>query len=144
MSDAIASHGTIVAHQPTPGGSFTDIAELADIVPPPLTRPSAEVTPHNDGIDSYVVGVKRRGEMTLVLNFLQDNATHDHITGLMKSWILGSKDGFQVTFLDGIVWVLSGQVINVAPVTPVREGAQTANVTIRPTGAMSIGAVAIS
>jgi len=144
MSEAISAHGTLVSHQPAPGGAFTTIAELIDIVPPPLTRPSSEVTPHNDTIDAYVVGVRRRGEMTLTLNFLGTNATHDESTGLIKSWIDGSKDGFTLTFKDGTIWIFSGFITNVAPTTPVREGAQAANVTIRPSGAHKIEATTIT
>jgi hypothetical protein len=144
MSNAISAHGTLVSHQPTPAGAFTTIAELFEITPPPLTRPSTEVTPHNDTIDGYVVGVKKRGEMTLVLNFLQTNATHDHLTGLVKSWIDGSLDGFTLTFQDTTTWIYSGFITNVAAITPGREGAQTANITIRPSGAMKIGATTIS
>lgn len=147
MSDAIAAHGTLVAYEADPAGSpatFDTIAELADIVPPALQRPSTEVTPHNDGIDAYVVGRKGRGEMTLELNFLHTNATHDESTGLIKHWIDGTKFGIQTTFKDAGVWIMSGFVTNMAPATPAREGAQTAAVTLRPTGAMKIESTTIS
>jgi hypothetical protein len=137
-SAGIAAHGTLVARQDTPGGSFDTIAELTDIVAPPLTRPSSEITPHQDNIDSYVVGVRRRGEMTLVLNFLGTDPTHDEAAGLIQAWGDGSLDGYQITFKDGCVWIFSGYVTNVAPATPVREGGQAANVTIRPSGGHKI------
>lgn len=138
MSDAIAAHGTLVARQATPGGAFTTIGELTDIVPPPLQTPSSEVTPHNDKIDSYVVGVRRRGEMTLQINFLHTDVTHDEDAGLIQAWADKSLDGYQVTFKDSSVWIFSGYVTNIAPTTPAREGGQAANVTIRPSGAMKV------
>lgn len=145
MSEAIASHGTLLAFEATPGEAFTTIAELADIAPPPLQSPSTEVTPHNEDIDSYVIGVRRRGEMTVQLNFLHTETTHDEAaTGLMGHWIAKTKTGYRLTFKDTGIWIFSGFVTNFVPVTPVREGAQTANVTFRPTGAMSIEAEDIS
>lgn len=147
MSDAIASHGTLVAWEGSPasGGSFTTIAELGDITPPPLTTPSTEVTPQNDGIDSYVLGVRRRGEMTFPLNFLPSGeATHDDLTGLTKGWIDKVKTGFRVTFPDGLDWIFSGFITNVASAAPAREGALSADVSIRPSGPHKIGDQIIS
>jgi len=145
MSDAITAHGALVARAPTATPTqFTTIAELADITPPPLTTPSTEVTPHNDNIDAYVVGVRKRGELALVLNFLGTEGTHDEQTGLILAWADQTKDGYKLTFKDGTIWLMSGFVTNFAPVTPAREGAQTANVTIRPTDSMLIEALAIT
>lgn len=133
-SAGISSHGTLVATDKAVPGNFVTIAELIEIGPPPLTRPSSEITPHQDNIDSYVVGVRRRGELTLGINFLGTNATHDESAGLIKAWGDGTLDGYRLTFKDGTIWIFSGYVTNVAPTTPVREGSQAASVTIRPSG----------
>ena len=140
MSEGIAAHGTLVARELSGAtmGDFTTIAELIDIVPPPLTRPSSEITPHNDLVDSYVVGVRRRGEMTLQLNYLKSAITHFIPSGIVQAWVDGSLDGYRMTFKDGCVWIFSGFVTNVAKATPVREGGQAANVTIRPSGPQKI------
>jgi hypothetical protein len=136
-SDGIASHGTLIARQ-VGGGAFTTIGELFDVTPPPLTRPSTEITPHNDNIDSYVIGVRRRGELALVINFLHTDTSHDETNGLLKAWADASKDGYRITYLDGTTWIFSGYCINVGALTPGREGGQQANVTIRPSGAHKI------
>jgi hypothetical protein len=141
MSEGLSSHGTLIQKY---NGSWTTIAELGgDIVPPALSRPVTEITPHNDDIDSYVMGVARRGEVTLTLNFLPSDATHDHLTGLIKAWIDNSFDGYKVVFPDSSEWIFSGFIGNFAPTAPVREGALTADVMIRPSGPHIIDGVVI-
>lgn len=142
--EGLSSHGTIVARQPGGSGAFTDVGGLFDVTPPPLTKPSTETTPHNLKIDTYVMGVKRRGEMTINVNFDQTDVTHDEAAGLVKSFIDGSLDGWRITYLDGHVWLFSGYLANIPVVTPGREGAQQAAVTIRPSGTMQINAVDIA
>jgi hypothetical protein len=51
-------------------------------------------------------------------------------------------DGYRIAFPSGVVWVLSGQVSKVAPKYPV-DGLQSADVTIRPTGRMTINGIII-
>lgn len=143
QTNAISAQGTIVARSIDPnwpdndpvGGavSFVDIAELKDITPPALTRNTIETTSHNQDADRYIVGIKRHGEMSLSLNFLPGNATHDHLTGLQKSWDDGDRDIFRITYPDGSAWIFSGFVSNFAPSAPIDE-ALVADVTIRPTG----------
>lgn len=139
MTNARAAHGTLVAHNI--GGSYVDVAELGgDISPPDLNRPSTEVTPHNDKIDGYVMGVLRRGELTFPLNFLDDEITHDESTGLLKALSDKSLNGYRITFTDAssTVWLFSGYVQSVARTSPAREGPQSADVTIRPHGPMLV------
>jgi Lambda phage tail tube protein, TTP len=139
MSDAISAHGTIIARQPFASpGVFTDIGELGDMTPPALSRNSFDVTTHNDDIDAYVQGVLRRSEVTFPVNFLFDNPTHDHLTGLYYSLITHAKDGWQIEFPDTFEMIFSGGVSNIAHKAPV-DGAQTADINIRPTGLMWIG-----
>ena len=137
MSDAISAHGTLVARQVAGTGAFTDVAELRDITPPALTRNQIETTNQNDDDDSYVVGIRRRGDLTFNLGFLPSGAAHGISSGLMKSWEDGQLDGWRVTFPDGGVWIFSGYITNIAPTAPVDDGL-TADVSIRPTNAMSI------
>ncbi len=149
MTDAIAGHGTLIARELDAAGApgvFTTIGELGgDITSPNLQRPSTDVTPHNDTIDGYVMGVLQRGEATFPVNFLPASVTkgHDHITGLQKAIIDKQKDGYQLTYPDGTVWIFSGYVSNVAPTAPAREGALSADITLRPTGRQKIDDVFI-
>ena len=127
-SKGISAHGTIIKRNGTP------IAELMDITPPPLSRKPIETTTQNSDDDSYVVGVRRKGELQFAVNFLPSGeGTHDASTGLLKAWADGSKDRYDIDFPDGAIWMFSGFVTNIAPKQPV-DGAQTADVSIRPSG----------
>lgn len=147
MSLAVAGHGATIAMEQDPSGSpgvFTVIADLnGDITQPELSRPEEEVTPHDDTIDTWVLGVISRGPLTFGLNWVYDNATHDHSTGLIKAMIDNETRGFRVRGPSGTTdddeWIMSGQVQNVGPITnPVKSGPRTASVTIRMSGPMKI------
>ena len=132
MSNAISAQGTIV-HR-----NGVLIAELRDITPPSLTRNPIERTNHNDVFDSWIVGIKRLGEMTLELGFLPSGeATHNNVAGLIKAWADGSNDLYRVGYPDGANMYFSGFVTNISPSQPVDDG-QTASVTLRPSGGMII------
>lgn len=126
-SNAISAHGTIVKR------NGTAIAELRDITPPPLSRKPIETTMHNSDDDSYVVGIRRKGEMQFALGFLNDDPTHDANTGLLHAYQIGSKDLYEVEFPDGGSWFFSGFVSNIGPKQPV-DGGQEASISIRPSG----------
>jgi len=127
-SNAISAQGTLISR------NGTDIAELRDITPPALTRNPIETTMHNSEDDSYVVGIRRKGELSFTLGFLPSGeATHNAVAGLMEAWAEGSKDRYEITFPDGAKWIFSGFVSNIAPSAPVDDGL-VADVSIRPSG----------
>jgi hypothetical protein len=127
-SNGISAHGTIIKRNGTP------IAELRDITPPPLSRNPIETTTHNSDDDSYVVGIRRKGELQFNVNFLPSGeATHDASTGLLDAWATGSKDQYDIEFPDGANWMFSGFVTNIAPKNPV-DGGFEASISIRPSG----------
>jgi hypothetical protein len=127
-SKGISAHGTIIKR------NGTAIAELRDITPPALTRKPIETTTHNSQDDSYVVGIRRKGELQFVMNFLPSaEVTHGTVSGLLEAWGTGSKDLYEIDFPDGAIWSFSGFVSNVAAKAPV-DGELSANVSIRPSG----------
>lgn len=137
MSNAISAQGTLIARAPaaTPS-TYTNIAELNNITPPALTRNPIETTNHNDLDDSYIVGIRRHGEMSFNISFLPGDPTHDHITGLQKAWADGTRDNYKITFPDGTSWLFAGFVTSIAPSAPV-DDRLTADITIRPHGGHS-------
>lgn len=141
--NSLSGHGTIFAYQTvlTPT-VFTDVAELGDITPPSLMRNEFDSTTQNENIDSYVLGVLRRGAMTMPINYIPSDATQDHITGLASLIINNTVTGFRVTFPEGTVWIMSGRVQNFVPHAP-KDGLMSADVTIRFIGRMKIGTVTI-
>jgi len=143
MSFGISAQGTVVARSKDPnwpdaspqGGSvsFADIAELTDVTAPALTRKAIETTSHNQSDDRYIVGIRRHGDLTLRINFIPTESSHDQTNGLQKAWFDGSRDIYRITYPDGSKWLFSGFVTNIAPKAPV-DAALTADVSIRPTG----------
>ena len=127
-SNGISAHGTIIKR------NGEAIAELKDITPPALTRKPIDTTTHNSDDDSYVVGIRRKGELQFMVNWLASGEpTHDASTGLLDAWATGSKDLYEIDFPDGAVWLFSGFVTNIAPKQPV-DGVQEASISIRPSG----------
>ena len=127
-SNGISSHGTIIKR------NGTEIAELRDITPPPLTRKPIETTTQNSDDDSYVIGIRRKGELQFQVNWLPSGeATHGATNGLLDAWATGSKDLYEIDYPDGAYWLFSGFVVNIAPKQPV-DGAQDATISIRPSG----------
>lgn len=138
MSQAVAGHGALIAIELTPitPGSFTTVAELnGDIKWPELNRPETEVTTHQDDIDQWILGRLGRGPLTFSVNFIFDDETHDHLTGLQKKIIDNEIFGVRMRGPGGTTdtdeWIASGQVQSITQTSPVREGARTADVTIR-------------
>lgn len=143
MTTPISGHATLIARQPaaTPG-VFTTIAELGDFTLPELSRNEFDASVHNRNIDSYVLGMLRRGAMTFPMNFIPAEPTQDHLTGLYSAIIANSIDGYKVTFPDNTLWIMSGQVQAIKSTAPV-DGKLSAEVTLRFSGFMSIGGVLI-
>src|SRR6185436_658192 len=106
-----SGHGTLLAVQLTPGGAFTDLAELGDITPPELSRNDFDGTTQNEDIDSYTTGVLRRSLFSTVLSWVPDHNTHDHLTGVQKLLKDNTMTGWRVTFpqvTPSIAWIMSG------------------------------------
>lgn len=142
--NALSGHGTKIDVQLTPGGIFTEIAELRDITPPGLSRNEFDATTQNEDIDSYVHGVMRRELVTIAMNFIPTNNTQDHLTGMQKLLINNTMTGWRFRFPDSGVttWVASGQVSGFKPQAPV-DGLLSAEATVRFSGKMLIGGVSV-
>lgn len=137
MSNAISAQGTLLARAPAATPTvFTTIAELRDMSGPTMSRNEIETTPHNDTEEAFVMGIRRKGDMTFTIGYLPGDPTHDELTGLMKALIDNSRDIYRLTFPEGSQWLFSGYVKGINPSMPVDDGL-TAEVTIRPTGTMS-------
>lgn len=143
-TNVLSSHGTLLARAPIATPTvFTTIAELGDITPPEFMRNEFDATAQQENIDSYVLGVLRRGAFTVPINFIPTDGTHDHVTGLYKAMITEPPpiEGYRITYMStGVLWILSGQVRNIVPKAPV-DGKLAADITIRFSGKMAIGPV---
>ena len=148
MTLAISGHGALVQRAPVSAPqTFTTIAEVGDIQAPGLMRNEFEALTQDKNIDAYILGVLRRQPMTLSLNFLPSDGTQDHLTGLQYACITEPPpvEGYKIIGPSGsgFLWIFSGQVKEVANVKFPVDGKAAADVTIRPSGKMYIGAVLI-
>lgn len=150
MSIAVAGHGATLAVELDPvasPGVFTTIAELnSDLTGLGLSRPETNVTPHEDTIDSWVTGVLMREPWTVSVNYIHGNATHDALRGFMlENDPADRRTGFRFRGPQGTSGVdeiiASGEVTSWNETNPVREGARTAEVTMRMSKAMKIDGV---
>ncbi len=138
----ISSHGTVIARKGTGDPAFVDIGEIGDITMPGLSRNEFETTSHNQDIDSYVLGVLRREPVVFPIFFNKNDATHNATAGLQAAIIANDVDAYRITQPDGQIWIFSGGVQAMTQAAPV-DGVQTANVTIRPTGAFILNGVEV-
>lgn len=134
--NALSAQGTLIARQPQSGGGYTTIGELRDITAPALTRNPIELTSHNDLDEFFAVGIRRKGELTFQIGFIPTNATHGHLTGLIKAYNDADRSSWRITFPDGSTWIFDGFVTNVGPAMPVDDGL-VADISVRPTGAFT-------
>jgi len=144
MTIALSGHGTLVARAPSATPStFTNIAEMGDITFPGLMRNEFDATTQNRNIDARILGVLRREVCTIALNFLPNDATHDHLTGLISALITEPPptDGFKFTFptaAGASVWVMSGQVKAVKNIKAPVDGKLSADVDVAFSGLFTI------
>jgi len=147
MTTPLSGHGGHIYRAPiaTPV-TFTEISEVADITLPGFTHNEFDATSHNRNIDAYVMGVLRRELFQIKLNFLPSDATHDHLTGLLKACFTNPVpvDGFKIIFPDLVnTWVASGQVKDVTNITLPVDGLSTADLAVRFSDRMVINNVLI-
>lgn len=129
MSSGISAQGTLVAR------NGVTIGELKDVTPPPLTRKSIETTTHNDSDSDFVVGIRRKGEMQLKINYLPSG---DNANGSTLAWKNATLDLYRITFPDAGFWLFSGYVIGIGITAPTDTGLE-ATVTIQPKGGHIFG-----
>lgn len=126
-SNAISAQGTLLKR------NGTAIAELRDMTDPPLSRKVIETTNHNSDDATFVVGIRRKGELQAEIGFLNTDPTHDATTGLLEAWESGSKDAYDIEYPDGGNWHFSGFVTLIGAKSPVDDG-QVASISIQPSG----------
>lgn len=127
------------------GGPYsTTIAEVKDFSPPGLTSTIIDVSHHGNttGFEEVILSaLKRIPEITFEINFLPNNATHDHLTGLMYIARNSLKKHWEVTIPTPTagtrVWRFAGYISSFQPTDPV-DGALTASITLKPTDYMDL------
>jgi len=130
MSEGIATLGTDLTR------NAVHVAQVMDINGPDLSTDTDEITNHDsvDGVEEFLVTIKRTGEWTFELVFNGDEDSHDDNTGLIKAWQDRSLDEYVCTYPDGSKWEFVAYVTGFSMAAPV-DGHLSADVTLRPSGA---------
>lgn len=130
-TSVIAGHGATVACELLPVGSpgvFTVIAEVeSDIKWPSYKRGTTETTPHNFNMSRFSVGYPVWNQFTFDSNYLYDNNTQDHLTGLQfllnKNTVCGLRLRGPAGSSNIDEMIVSGQWISWEVTDPNKQGA---------------------
>lgn len=134
--------GTAAKLQVSISGTFTEIAQTRDIKGPGMSANAIDVTTRDSasGHKEFVYGLREAGEVTLSLIFDPDLATHSFTAsgGFGAYLIAGTIGSYKLFFPDTspTVAAFSALVVKYEPTSPY-DGAETAEVTLRITGAIS-------
>lgn len=102
-SPAVSAFGTVVKiGDGASPENFTTIAELRNVSGPSLELETIDVTTHNtaDPWRQFIGGLLNGGEVSLELNFIPTEATHDPTTGLIADMVNRVQRNFQIVFPD--------------------------------------------
>lgn len=142
-SPAVSAFGTLVkiGDGATPTENFTTIAELRKVGGPKLKLETIDVTVHNttEPWRQFIGGLLDGGEVSLDLNFIPTDGTHDPSTGLLSDMINRVQRNFQIVFPDDdtTTWeftaLVTGFDMNSEP-----AGVLMATVTLKLTGSPTL------
>lgn len=134
---ALSAYNTIVAYADE-GGSYIDIAELTGVTGPSMQAETIDVTTHNctSPFRQFISGLIDPGELSLEINFIPTEVTHDPTAGLLSLLVNRTRTNFRVTWPDevGTAWIVPGVVTSFQPSANPAE-ALKATVSIKVIGA---------
>jgi len=133
----LGSHGTLIqiGDGATPTEAFATIGELGDIEGLGIARETHDASVQTSDWMVSIPGLKRMENVKFPVNFDPADATHDHLTGLQKDVVDGTKRNFRIIYPDAgaTTHQFAAFVVSVVPKAPV-DGVLTAEVELLPTG----------
>jgi hypothetical protein len=114
------------------GGTITDnayttIGEITKVTPSGKSRNKIETSTHNDGTESYILGILRQRDGAFTVNYLADDPTHQAIN---RDIDYNIKASWRITFPSGSVFTGPGRVQQFMPVEAPVDAAQQADVVL--------------
>lgn len=117
--------GCRLACEFTPGtGVYTDIAEVNTVPFPNLVADDVEVTNQDSPGNSkeYISGLTEPGEMTASCNWIPNDPTQDHVTGILALKASGATRNWRIRTPDSILTcIVPGYVKSFEPAIPIGE-----------------------
>jgi hypothetical protein len=122
----------VTVGQSSPAGTiaeaaFVTIAEIIRTGLPGWSRNKIETSTHNDGTESYILGILRQKDPTFAVNYLANEATHVQILNDMNS---GAKADWQFALPSGVLYTGPARVQQFTPLDAPVDAAQQAEVTL--------------
>lgn len=140
MSDGFAAFGTLLklGTTNTTAAVFSTIAEVGDISGPTDTVSTIDMTNHSSpgAMMEFKAGLIDPGEVSFPINWIPDDATHDHLTGLEYVKANRALRKYQITFPDGTICTFSALCTKIDRKAPV-NGKLSADVTLKVSGALA-------
>lgn len=115
-------------------GTYTDIAEVADVTPPGASREVVDATNHgsNGGWREFISALRSQKDAALVFNYVPGGTAH---SDLMADLADDEPVNYKITFPGGAESVIfAAFVTDVSPATPMADK-MTCSATFKPTGA---------
>lgn len=136
MSNAVSATGILVKRgDGATTEVFTAIGEITQVTPPGFSRNKLESSTHNDGSESYVLGLLRQKDPSFQINYVGSNLTHQNIVADIMGNI---KHNWQVLFPSGVLFAGPAYVQNFELQDAPVDAIQKANVTLSWAGPVTL------
>lgn len=109
------------------GDAFTTIGEITKVTPPGKSRNKIETSTHNDGSESFILGLLRQKDCSFTINYLADDVTHIAINNDIDNNL---KATWQIAFPSGVLATGPAHVQQFMPADAPVDAAQQADVTL--------------
>lgn len=113
--------GTVV------GNAFATIGEITKVTPPGKSRNKIETSTHNDGTESFILGLLRQKDCSFTINYIAADATHMSINADIDNNL---KQTWQIALPSGVLFTGPARVQQFMPADAPVDAAQQADVTL--------------
>lgn len=135
MSEAVSATGILVQRallaSPT---VFTTIGEIVSVTPPGFSRNKIETSTHNEGAESYILGILRQKDPSFKINYVGGDATH---ASIMSDLQANTKNQWQILFPSGVKFTGPARVQRFEMADAPVDSAQQADIALAWAGAVT-------
>lgn len=118
MSQALSTTGILVKRV------GVTVAEIVSVTPTGYSRNKLESSTHNDGAESYVLGILRQKDPKFRVNYLGDDATHAQI---VDDILNNTKVEWSIVLPSGVTFTADARVQQFELVDAPVDGIQQAD-----------------
>lgn len=129
-SAASSGFGAVFAYLSTDPSTYTSLAEVLTVTPPPISVETIDVTNmgSDDGFREFIASLKDGGECVVTMNYVEASAT------LLQTLVLAGRETFRITLPGSSTLTFSGIPTNFVIDEVVIDDKMTMSLTIKVTG----------